>query len=71
MTDRSDVFEVFQLNVQEHVCIARAIARCIASVEETVCRSRETISETRELIASLDKPLAVSRSGGLSPLKKD
>jgi hypothetical protein len=55
MTERSHVFKAFQKNMEEHARIERVLGDCIASIDETICRSGETVSETRELLVQIDK----------------
>lgn len=57
MTLRSDLFERFRENVDEHARIERAVARSAASMHESVMRSTETLSESHKLLAKLDKQI--------------
>ncbi len=54
MAERSDLFTAFQKNL-DHPRIERVIGRCIASTDKTSCRSREIVSETRELLAKVER----------------
>lgn len=59
MAERSDVFTAFRENLAEHARIERVIGRCIVSIDDIGSRSREIISETRELLANADKQLGL------------
>jgi len=59
MPEQSDVLTSLREKLVEHAEIDRVVGRCIASIDETVARSREIISETRELLAEADKQLGI------------
>ena len=57
MTLRSDLFERFRENVDEHARIERAVARSAVAMHESVMRSTESLSESHELLAKVDKQI--------------
>jgi hypothetical protein len=58
MATRSALLKEFQTNVDVYARIKRATAASEASMHDTVIRSTKALSESRELLATIEKQIA-------------
>ena len=68
MVHRASVSEQFAINLREAEGAARAVSEHIASIDDTVARTKDIIRESRRLMDQADELLSRER-GCLSPTR--